>query len=285
MFPMYCGEHRIVGRGGRLNLTELFAASSPSIVAFISKLTTTRTGVPPHFPPIFGTGFFIDASGFAVTNLHIVELFDNISKHPKTGESGLAAILFLPGEDYNSWQMLLVDVRAWGGISEFSSSDKWFGQTVPDIAFAQLGVRDVQPLRLATEDFYLKIGMNIATIGYPMGTMPLTALGKLNQVTPFLRHGVVSGVFPFPTAKPHGFPARQSSAPEGRRRYLSAAARAKLSRLLKQRWAQGKMGRRTKASKPERKMSAAGRKRIAEAAKRRWADWRRMQKKIVAKAA
>jgi hypothetical protein len=47
--------------------------------------------------------------------------------------------------------------------------------------------------------------MSIATVGYPMGSIPLTALGKLHQMTPFLRHGVVSSVFPFPGAKPHGF--------------------------------------------------------------------------------
>ena len=127
------------------------------------------------------------------------------SKHPKTGESALAAVLFLPGDDYNSWQMLLVDVRGWVGLASFTSSDKWFGEVVPDIGFVQLGVCDVKPLKLATDDFSLQIGMDIATIGYPMGTLPLTALGKLNQVTPFLRHGVVSSVFPFPTAHPHGF--------------------------------------------------------------------------------
>lgn len=38
-----------------------------------------------------------------------------------------------------------------------------------------------------------------------MGTLPLTALGKLNQASPFIRHGIVSSLFPFPTALPHGF--------------------------------------------------------------------------------
>jgi hypothetical protein len=74
---------------------------------------------------------------------------------------------------------------------------------------------------------------------------------------------------------------RQAAVVNRRKRgRLSAAARKKLSRLLKQRWAQGKMKREGKAktaqpSKPGRRMSAAGRKRIAEAAKRRWAEWRK----------
>ncbi len=81
---------------------------------------------------------------------------------------------------------------AWNALDQFSSSDKWYGQTVPDIGFVQLGVRDVPALKLATEKFYLRIGMDVATIGYPMGTLPLTALGKLNQASPFIRHGIVS---------------------------------------------------------------------------------------------
>ena len=60
-------------------------------------------------------------------------------------------------------------------------------------------------LDLATEEFYLTIGMDVATIGYPMGNLPLTALGKLNQASPFLRHGIVSSLFPCPTPQPHGF--------------------------------------------------------------------------------
>jgi len=66
-----------------------------------------------------------------------------------------------------------------------------------------------------------------------------------------------------------------------RGRRLSTAARRKLSRLLKQRWAQGELKRRAKAvraSRPARRMSAAGRKRISQAPKRRWAEWRKRTK-------
>jgi len=100
--------------------------------------------------------------------------------------------------------MLNVDVVNWCVLGEFQSSDRWYGNTVPDLGFVHLGVREVPFLQLATEDFFVKVGMAIATIGFPMGTLPLTALGTLNQVTPFLRHGIVSSVYPFPTAQPHG---------------------------------------------------------------------------------
>lgn len=68
----------------------------------------------------------------------------------------------------------------------------------------------------------------------------------------------------------------QNSARPKRRRHMSAAGRRKLSRLLKQRWAQGKM-KRAKASKPGRRMSRAARKRIAAAQRARWAKVKAQQ--------
>ena len=61
---------------------------------------------------------------------------------------------------------------------------------------------------------------------------------------------------------------------------MSAAARRKMSRLLKQRWAQGKMKpgvKRAQVSKPARRMSRAARKRIAAAQRARWAKVRAQQ--------
>jgi len=62
-----------------------------------------------------------------------------------------------------------------------------------------------------------------------------------------------------------------------RRGRMSAAARRKLSRLLKQRWAQGKM-KQAKALKPARRMSRAARKKIAAAQRARWAKVRAQQR-------
>jgi hypothetical protein len=61
-----------------------------------------------------------------------------------------------------------------------------------------------------------------------------------------------------------------ATADRNRRGRMSAAGRRKLSRLMKQRWAQGKMKPRAKveqvrASKPVRKMSQAARRKIAAA--------------------
>jgi len=77
----------------------------------------------------------------------------------------------------------------------------------------------------------------------------------------------------------------RAAAAQRRRAGMSAAARRKLSRLLKQRWAAGKMKPRTKAeparANPARRMSPAGRNKIATAQRARWAAWRKKRAKAV----
>lgn len=188
-----------------MNLTQLFDATAASVVAFVQTIRFAPAGQRPIFPHIFGTGFFVREEGIVATNRHVVQVFDRLPKHPKTGVPLGAAILFLPGTAQRSWQMLRLDIKGWVALDSFTSAAEWYGESVPDIGLVQMCARDVPPLKLADEDSYLKIGMDIATVGYPLGDIPLTATGKLNQVTPFIRHGIVSSVFPFPAKLPHGF--------------------------------------------------------------------------------
>jgi S1-C subfamily serine protease len=162
-------------------------------------------GQQPIFPEIFGTGFLATCDGLVVTNRHVVEVFDQVGRHPQTGDFAGAALMFLVEADKHGCQMLNIGVKSWGAIDSFSSSSEWYGQTVPDIGFVQLEGRETPFLELADEDFYLRPGMEIATIGYPLGTTPLTLHGKISQVGPFIRRGIVSSVYPFATPRPHGF--------------------------------------------------------------------------------
>ena len=59
---------------------------------------------------------------------------------------------------------------------------------------------------------------------------------------------------------------------------MSAAARRKMSLLMKQRWAEGKMKPGRKATSKPRRISQAARNRIAAAQRARWAKVRAQQK-------
>jgi hypothetical protein len=84
-----------------MDLMELFTNISPCVLGFITKLS--KGPAAPLFPQIFGTGFFVDPSGLAVTNRHVIDAFGSFPRHPVTGESPLAAVMFFPGDDGLSW--------------------------------------------------------------------------------------------------------------------------------------------------------------------------------------
>ena len=120
--------------------------------------------------------------------------------------------------------------------------------------------------------------MNLTTILAQLRTRrtridhAISAIASLNHPDAFMR----------------GTAAKRPSVPKRPGR-MRAAARAKLSALMRERWAQRKIGTKVtvkpaQTSGRKRRISAAGRKRIAEATKQRWAEWRQMQKKGAQKA-
>jgi Trypsin-like peptidase domain len=187
------------------SLTELYQSSSHCVVAFINKLQQGIEGQPPLFPHIIGTGWFANAKGLVVTNRHVVQAIDALPAHPTTRERMGGALLFLLDEHRQGCQLMSIPIISTYELGEFSSNDDWYGQDLPDIGFVQLAIRENSFLELAIEKFALKPGMEISTIGWPMGSLPLTVHQKVNQISPFIRRGIVSSVYPGPIANPHGF--------------------------------------------------------------------------------
>jgi len=195
-----------------MGLPETFEAVRPSIVVFISRVSIIAPGgTPPFFPTIFGTGFLVDRCGIAVTNRHVIDEMAKLNQNPQnpeTGDGPIGALVFTEITHTRSEHklgMLNVDVLGWNALETFSVSSPWFGEDLPDLGFVQLNVREVPSLPLAMEPGIVRTGMAIATAGFPLGVRTVTFHSRITQMTPVLRHGIVSSVFPFRGAHPHGF--------------------------------------------------------------------------------
>jgi len=101
--------------------------------------------------------------------------------------------------------MLFVDIKGGAVVSNFVSSTPYFGEPLPDVAFVQLNVGEVPALQLASAENSWKTGMEVAIAGFPLGTKPLEVFDKVTQIMPFVKHGIISSIFPFPCPFPHGF--------------------------------------------------------------------------------
>jgi trypsin-like peptidase len=190
-----------------MTLVETYQAVAPSVVAFVSRFVQTKPGEAPIVPPIFGTGFLVDQDGIVVTNRHVADCFEKLPTHPKTGDSGYAALMFQYGasDDLGPYlRLMIAEIAGHTTLGQFASDSQWFGEEIPDIAFVQLKLMETPFLKLANHDFYVRPGTPIATVGFPMGDVPLVTLNKPNQLTPFIRRGIVSSVFPYAIPHPHG---------------------------------------------------------------------------------
>ena len=101
---------------------------------------------------------------------------------------------------------LWVGLRRWDKLTTFSGQGQidYFGEPVPDIAFVQLNATGIPALTLEDNLGSWEVGTPIGTAGYPLGEEALTMYGKVSQVAPILRHGVIASVYPFPCPRPHG---------------------------------------------------------------------------------
>jgi Trypsin-like peptidase domain len=187
------------------SLESTFELVRPSIVAFASRFVLRQ---PPQFPEIIGTGFVVDSRGVVATNRHVIEALKALPRHPNREEPSAFCILptsIQSSGDQRHMGTLFVGIRGYNVLESFVPAGPYYGQALPDFGFIQLEVRQLPALKLAEDAFGLRVGMPIATAGFPLGTDALLMYEKISQVMPFLRHGIVSSVLPFPCPYPHGF--------------------------------------------------------------------------------
>ena len=182
-------------------LAETFDRVRPSIVALASRLASSATAMPV-FPEILGTGFVVDQRGIVMTNRHVAVALQRLPANCAM------AIIFPPVESKETEHgqpVIFRAVKSYNVIESFQSSGPFYGDLLPDIALLLIDVQGLQPLQFNTSRNVIRIGADVATAGFAMGTNPLVSQHKVRQLTPFLRHGIISSVHPFPSPHPHGF--------------------------------------------------------------------------------
>lgn len=187
-----------------MKLTEVIRKVSPAVVAFGSRLYPTDSVVPPGFPQIIGTGFVVDERGMVLTNQHVIDAMQKIPAHARV------VMLFpeaIPRGGLTVFGVILRKIKAVNSISSFESSGPFFGQAKPDFAFVQIDIQGLPFIEVCGDSNVLEVGLEIATVGFPMGEIPLTPYeeGKASQLSAFARRGIVSSVLPRACADPHGF--------------------------------------------------------------------------------
>ncbi|MGD0227909.1 MAG: serine protease [Terriglobia bacterium] len=191
-----------------MSLIETFEIVHLSIVGFASTIKIEQPGKDPILPSILGTGFVVDSRGIVATNRHVVEAILELPIDPRDGKHAARAIMTSGVREESgghSMPMLFVDIKGGAVVSNFVSSTPYFGEPLPDVAFVQLNVGEVPALQLASAENSWKTGMEVAIAGFPLGTKPLEVFDKVTQIMPFVKHGIISSIFPFPCPFPHGF--------------------------------------------------------------------------------
>lgn len=189
-------------------LTKTYAGIRRSIIAFASKIAVSKKA--PAFPTILGTGFVADSRGLVITNRHVVRALEKLPNHPQTGDSAAFALAFsevVPEKDGVGMDVVFIEIERWDKLTTFSGKNDpdYYGEPLPDVAFVQIKASGLPAMHLETDLGNWEIGTEVGTAGFPLGEQALAIYGKLNQVGPILRHGVVASVYPFPCPRPHGF--------------------------------------------------------------------------------
>jgi S1-C subfamily serine protease len=187
-----------------MKLTEVIRKAAPAVVAFGSRLYHSETNVTPGFPPIIGTGFIVDERGMVLTNQHVIAAIEEIPAPARF------VMLFPEPASINghtTFGVILRNIKAINSISSFDSSGPYFGESKPDFGFVQIDIQGLPVMEICGDSNVLEVGLEVATLGFPMGEVPLTPYDqtRASQISAFARRGIISSVLPCACPDPHGF--------------------------------------------------------------------------------
>jgi len=199
-----------------MSLADVFSAVRPAIVAFMPAFIPNVPGLPrPALFPIIGTGFVL-GDGMVVTNAHVVDALLSLPRPPNWPAERLpfTAVLFhrvekdrypnTPVDGYVQIPLEVLDVLRVGDI-QLPEQAFYYGPRRPDFNIVKVKARGLPSVELLSATDALREGVEVATVGFPMGTEALTAPGWPHQLGPFFQRGIISAVLPFVCRAPHSF--------------------------------------------------------------------------------
>ena len=195
-----------------MNAPETAAAVRPAIVAMIPKYGPPGEGA--NLPPILGTGVIV-GDGLVLTNEHVVEaLLKWRWRDPNDKGWPFVAVLLhsLPeglkekafGGGYAEIPLEVLGVFHLKDL-ELKETDFYYGPRRPDFAVVHVKCGGLPSVEFLQNVDHIQAGMDVMSMGFPMGTDALTAPGWVHQLSPMLQQGIVSSVLPFPCPNPLGF--------------------------------------------------------------------------------
>ncbi len=198
-----------------MTLSQSFAAVRPSVVAFMPSVVQRSPEERGEMFPIIGTGVILD-DGFVVTNAHVVDALLTMPRPPNFPENKFpfVAVLFhsvKPGDNsaisVESVAEVPLEVLGIFSVDGLIPRGKgiYYGPEKPDFNIVCVKARGLPKVELEASTDCLVEGVEVGTIGYPMGTAALRAPGWFHQFGPFLQRGIISAILPTRCKAPHSF--------------------------------------------------------------------------------
>ena len=179
------------------SLAQTYSAIKPAVVAIVGNISLTS-----DFSPIIGTGFIVDESGIIATNHHVIEAIGKLPKRKDQVQSRWPASVILfynaPGIGMGNFVMpIKATMSARLGQPTPYESER------PDIALIRVAYNDLPAVSLESTPTFHE-GDDVATAGFPLGDQLFRSHGKIGQINPTLRKGIIGSILPFPCDHPHG---------------------------------------------------------------------------------